>query len=385
MAITEKVLAERLKQARREAGISQGVAARALKLPRPTISMIESSKRGVDTLELVTLAELYRKPLGFFLDSHVEAANKEGTLAMLFRAEKLDKKDMRVIHDFEELCRDYARLEKLMGYPVPSALPLRFQADPPSSKWEAIQQAEHLAVEVRKLLGLGDAPVADIVDLLEQQGVRIVIQPMKSDRFSGLFREDEEVGPCILVNASLWPARIAYTVAHEYGHVLLDGQVGTKKCDGEKDLLDVRADAFAAAFLMPAKGVEKFLKMVGKTKPGKDSLEVKEIVALRRHFGVSYPALLYRLMNLEWISREYHKNFEKASSQWNRLERSLYGRNTSAVELRYEDEPSLPNRYQHMALTAYRQGKISIGKLAELLRKDSYEVRTLVKDLKISN
>jgi len=53
------LIADRLKEARKLAGVSQGHVANILGLHRPSISEIESGKRRVSADELVRLAEIY--------------------------------------------------------------------------------------------------------------------------------------------------------------------------------------------------------------------------------------------------------------------------------------------------------------------------------------
>gem|GEM_PF-7118003 len=65
--ITQVGLARRLRFGRLNVGLSQEAVASELGVPRPTISQIESGKRGVSSLELAKLAELYRCPLTCFL------------------------------------------------------------------------------------------------------------------------------------------------------------------------------------------------------------------------------------------------------------------------------------------------------------------------------
>ena len=57
----------RLKRARRDAGMTQAQAARALRRPQSFVSKCESGERRVDVVELETLARIYKKPIGFFL------------------------------------------------------------------------------------------------------------------------------------------------------------------------------------------------------------------------------------------------------------------------------------------------------------------------------
>ncbi|HUO15253.1 MAG TPA: helix-turn-helix transcriptional regulator [Verrucomicrobiae bacterium] len=59
----------RLKQARAEASLTQVEVAKRLKRPQSFVSKIESGERRVDVVELNELANLYKKPLEFFLSS----------------------------------------------------------------------------------------------------------------------------------------------------------------------------------------------------------------------------------------------------------------------------------------------------------------------------
>jgi transcriptional regulator with XRE-family HTH domain len=53
-------LADRLREAREYLGFSQDDVAKALKLPRSAISLMESGQRRVEALELMALAKIYQ-------------------------------------------------------------------------------------------------------------------------------------------------------------------------------------------------------------------------------------------------------------------------------------------------------------------------------------
>ena len=88
MSDKEKI-ANRLKEARTLAGLSQAQAADKLKLQRPAISEIESGNRKVSADELVVFAELYKVSTSWLLWQ--EDTDSEMDEQMKFAARELSK------------------------------------------------------------------------------------------------------------------------------------------------------------------------------------------------------------------------------------------------------------------------------------------------------
>lgn len=63
-----KAFLKRLKQARKEAGLTQKHVAKIVGKTQSFISKCESGERRVDILELKVFADLYGKPLDYFID-----------------------------------------------------------------------------------------------------------------------------------------------------------------------------------------------------------------------------------------------------------------------------------------------------------------------------
>jgi transcriptional regulator with XRE-family HTH domain len=63
-----RALLARLREARKEAGFSQEGVASALGVKQKFISTIETGERRIDPVELQELAELYGKPIAWFLE-----------------------------------------------------------------------------------------------------------------------------------------------------------------------------------------------------------------------------------------------------------------------------------------------------------------------------
>jgi len=99
---TEKkqIIASRLREARKMAGLTQGQVADQMNLHRPTISEIEAGNRSVTATELTKFAELYEVDVSWLAGE---------------RAEKLDPRDDRVQLAFRDLEKLNERdLDKLM-------------------------------------------------------------------------------------------------------------------------------------------------------------------------------------------------------------------------------------------------------------------------------
>ncbi len=64
--IVRRKLAERLRDARQQRGLSQSFVAQRLGVPRPAISHIESGQRRVEAVELAILAEMYGRTVSYF-------------------------------------------------------------------------------------------------------------------------------------------------------------------------------------------------------------------------------------------------------------------------------------------------------------------------------
>jgi transcriptional regulator with XRE-family HTH domain len=59
---------KKLKQARKEAGLSQVEVAKKLGKSQSFVSKIESGERRIDIIELKIIAEIYNKPINYFLN-----------------------------------------------------------------------------------------------------------------------------------------------------------------------------------------------------------------------------------------------------------------------------------------------------------------------------
>ncbi len=98
--------------------------------------------------------------------------------------------------------------------------------------------------------------------------------------------------------------------------------------------------------------------------PGSQTVRLYEVVLLAHHFQVSRTAALYRLHNLHILSRAQLDSLldEERAERGKRIERLL----KLSVQDHTEARDEFRLRFLGLALEAYRQEKITRGKLREL-------------------
>ena len=119
-------------------------------------------------------------------------------------------------------------------------------------------------------LELGDGPIGDLADLMERQGIRMAAVSLPDD-ISGITVQDPEAGVFVAVNKTHSSTRQRFSMAHEYAHVLLDsdGIASIVSRGGNRtDLSEIRANAFAAVFLMPERGRDVLSRAWARDNPG---------------------------------------------------------------------------------------------------------------------
>lgn len=388
MSVDQRELGERLRRAREACGMTQEEVGGHLGVSRSTIAQMELGNRRVSGLELSELAYLYAKDLRSFVS--IEEPAEEGALAALFRLHP----DLATEQDIREtlrrcmgLGRELTGLERLLKIDRDLTKIVVVPLPQPSSKWEAIEQGERLALDERRRLGLGLAPLPDVADLLEAQGVRTA-QISFPDDISGLTLIEPEIGLFVAVNRDHHFLRRRFSFAHEYCHLLADRerQGVVSRGQDRAEFLEVRANAFAAAFLMPEEATRQIVLALGKGRPsrmeadvfdeveavrtraraapGSQEIQLYDVVQVAHHFRVSIPAASYRLKSLRLVTREELSSL---------LKRDALGHSrqiSTLLGLPEPDHEELRNQFTHrflgLALEAYRRDDISRSKLIEL-------------------
>jgi Zn-dependent peptidase ImmA (M78 family)/DNA-binding XRE family transcriptional regulator len=368
--------------------MTQDDAAKHLGVSRPTFVQIEAGNRSVSSLELDKIAFLFGRDIREFV---ADSFQDEDSLSALFRAQTAVIGEPTVLEKLREcmaLGRELTNLERLVGIDRDLSAVASYPFPTPKSRWDAIQHGQRLAEEERRRLGLGHAPVPDMSELLESQGVRTGLVDLPDD-ISGLTLSDRKVGLFVVANRAHHYLRRRFSFAHEYAHVVADrDRSGLISRTSERDdLVEMRANAFAANFLMPEDGVRQFvaglgkgkpsrafaevfdeagsLNVEGRSEPGTQTLQLYDVVQLAHHFGVSRLSALFRFRNLRLVTEAEFEHLKALDEQ---------GKGKQLAELLGLPEPDhtemrseFKHRFLGLALEAFRRDELSRGKLRELV------------------
>jgi hypothetical protein len=142
------------------------------------------------------------------------------------------------------------------------------------------------------------------------------------------------------------------------------------------DLREVRANVFAAAFLMPEHGLRSHFERTGRLREGRLApLELGDLVRAMDRFGVSRTALLYRLQNVGLL--------DAAEAERMRAEEPNIIAIARALGLKLRRDWLDAGRLPELAIEAWRRGLISTGRAGELIGADITGFRRRMKVLGI--
>jgi Zn-dependent peptidase ImmA (M78 family) len=163
-----------------------------------------------------------------------------------------------------------------------------------SANWTTVKAK---AKNVRKKY-VNDGPPVNVFDIAMQEGINIVYftPDQNTADISGFLEKNSKT---VYLNTEESSARQNFTLAHELAHYFLEhkpDEYGVYKRNSlyseKKPEKEQEADLFAAELLMPKSMITKAQKEYG--------LSDSDSTALAALFGVSPPAMKYRLRSLRY-------------------------------------------------------------------------------------
>ena len=211
---------------------------------------------------------------------------------------------------------------------------------------KSLEDAEEAATTLRKRLNLGISPIENLIGTLENHGIHI-IEVDASEAFDGISAvardlDGNRLTAVIATRKGVPGDRQRLNIAHELGHL------ASKLCediDAEK-----AAFRFGAAFLVPA---EQLRRDVGEKRK---RIQEQKFFDLKRRYGISIQAILFRLKDLGIITDSYYKKWciQINKFGWKKQE---------PIEM----PPEKPERFHQQVLRALSEELISETEAAQLL------------------
>ncbi len=217
------------------------------------------------------------------------------------------------------------------------------------------------AIELRNEWGFGSNDPIRLKSLIIKLNIITLFKKL-SDNFSGMsLKAGDNIFMLINSNHSL--GRQHFTICHELYHLFVEKDFKPHQCHtglfikGRKN--EYLADLFASYFLIPEDGI---IKLLPDNEMKKDKITISTILRLEQYFSCSRKALLFRLNDLNLITKikfeEYLKNIRATAK--------TYGYSTSLYE--QGNNNLFIGDYGVLAKNLFIKNKISEGHYYSLMQ-----------------
>ncbi len=285
-----KFFHDKLQSARKMSGLSLEALNKKLdiEVTRQSLHKYETGQMNPDSKVVSALCKaLNVRPDYFYKEQTVTIGDLSFRKLEMCTKKEQDMVTERTL-DFLER---YLELENLLGV---SSEKFRYKH---TIKVNSTHDIDEEVTKFRKKLNLGLDALYNVIELLEDKGVKVLMIEA-DDSFDGLSTWVDKSIPVIVLNTNNRSTdRIRFTALHELGHLVLDIEKLPIK-DQEQF-----CHYFAAAMLMPKETVYSELG------ESRSKINFKELGLIKQQYGMSIQSLLYRAKNLDIISQNTFKSY----------------------------------------------------------------------------
>ena len=284
-----RINAERLKEARLFRRMTMEELASLIGINKQAISQFENKKTSPEPITLRKIADALRFPYSFFVENEPLSVIGNTYFRALYSSKKKDLVSQQIKTKY------LAKIHTILSQKVrfkPLNLPVFSENDG--------MTIEQVAAYVRSYWDLGDAPISNMVALLERNGVVVGEFSTESREIDAFYQYYEENGIptyCVVLGTDKKSFyRRQFNCAHELGHILLHERYSDLNEINREEFREREdeANAFAAAFLLPA---DTFGKDVSAF-PNR----LSHYVELKKKWHVSIMAMIMRAYSLNYLT-----------------------------------------------------------------------------------
>ena len=362
------VIPEQLHRARASLGLTLEQAAEKIGVLPDDLRDWEGGRVGPPLPGLRRLSAVYKRSIRFFLVHEETQSVIDYRLVPAEKRTMLSTEAREALIDFEDLCRRSWELEQILETP----------SEPRLQQAQLTEDFEELAVRERTALreaGLtvtappsSRSTVREVLlgyrNAIESLGIKVFALQLPVPEVRGASWWHPEYGPAILLSQRDWTAPRLFTLAHEFGHIILR-ESGTPVCDlrGEVDV-ERFANRFSASLLVPADAFWDRLRTRGWV--DREAWDDAALGSLAGTFKVSRDVIAIRLEELGLAASGFYR---LKRAEWDQQVptfawRSRVGRRPG-WQIHIED--ALGPRYEGLVLSAFREGHLTWADLTRYL------------------
>ncbi len=335
---------ERLEMARKMRGMSQQELGDQVGVSRMSISKYENNQNIPVSQHLLKLAQALDIKVEYLLrpvEVHLSAPVFRKKTALSKKQEK------KILHLTQDWVERYLQIEALFG------IDSKFEEPPIEANVQQMEDIEDIAICLRENWQLGLDPIDNMMEVLEERGIKVWAIDQEVDRFDAVVMWANEQAPVFVVKEGISGDRQRYNLAHELGHLILRI---SEDLDEEKV-----AHRFAGAFLVPE---PKAYEELGRFR---QHISYEELILLKHKYGLSMQAWTYRAKDLGVISESKMRSMfiDFGKRGWREKEPG--------------DQilPEQPRKMNQLILRALAEGVISRSRAEELLNTPLQELEIM--------
>lgn len=283
-----KIFPEKIREARVARGLSQSQLSELVGVSSQAISQYEKGYSIPNPSVVLRMVDVLDFPISFFSNSSINKS-KKGDI-VYFRANKnLTKKlqDACKVR-IEWINNAYSMLNKYFMLPKVN-MPNFASIDIESLDLIGI---EEIANELREYWKLGEGPIVNLIDVLQENGIVITKLKINNKKIDGFSTWKKGIPYIFIENEKGSAVRSRFNLAHELGHLILHSGLNEEEIEEYKTIIEDQANQFAGAFLLPRESFNSEII----------SSSIDSFVLLKRKWVVSIGAMIKRAQDTEMLT-----------------------------------------------------------------------------------
>ena len=345
----ESIIGQRIRNSRVHKGLSMQEVADNIGVSKQMINKYEQGKSMPTSEKLIALSKLFQQKVDyFFRKPEVTIGEISFRKKSKFGAKKVNalKEEIRI------QIENYLFIENICEVSNAFENPLQHSI---------IANEQHVKEAVKQLRNywnIGQDAIHNIIDLLEDNHIKVIEVSDESRSFDGLATIIDDKYHIIVIAKAMPIERKRFTLLHELGHLLLP--IGALEEKQQEKFCNIFA---SETLLSETNAITEFGN-------SRSRISFEELKNVQEKYGISISAIVYKLGDTKIMSQERVKKFYQRLN----FEAGL----REMIEQSRYDGLAYSNRYENLVYRAVSEELISMSKASSLLQLGLEELKNKV-------